>query len=159
MKVIYHCYGGTHTSIVAAHIHLKKLNSNQVPSVSEMYELAYFDNLSYKDFGKLHFIGFDEKFNEIYSCGFKHSAYIAKNAIKDILKIYNLNYKDLYFVSTLKLINLNIRLGGFLSRKLGLVRLGRPLAIKGVRSDYFKISAFVEKVKDDLERDHQKEKV
>ena len=150
MKIIYHCYGGTHTSVLAASIHVGKINKEKLPDNKEINELKYFDDVSPKDYGKLHFVGMDELGNEIYSCGMKKSASIVKKALKDILKIYNLQPEEIYFASTLGLVTFSIRIGGFLSRHLGLIRLGRPLVIYGSRSNFYNIVNFVDQVKENL---------
>ena len=150
MKIIYHCYGGTHTSILAASIHVGKLNKEILPDDKEINELKYFDDVSPKDYGKLHFIGVDKFGNEIYSCCMKKSASIVKKALKDILKIYNLQPEEIYFVSTLGLVTFSIRIGGFLSRHLGLIRLGRPMVIYGSRSNFYNIVNFVDQVKENI---------
>lgn len=150
MKVIYYCYGGTHTSVVAAAIHVGILSSAKVPGYEEFLKLKYFDNLSVKDQGRLIFFGMDENCNQVYSCGMRNNPQIVKNAMKSALHIYNINYNELYFVNLLPYINTWVRLGGFLSRYLGIRSAGFPLIIKGSKKSFKIIADFVEEIKKEL---------
>jgi len=69
MVIIYNCYGGTHSSILASAVHLKKLPSDRVPSKQEILSLEYFNKLTYKDMGRLIFHGTDEEGNRVYTIG------------------------------------------------------------------------------------------
>ncbi|MFA6694423.1 MAG: DUF3189 family protein, partial [Bacillota bacterium] len=37
MIIVYHCYGGTHSSVTAAALHLKKLHQN--PTANDLLKL------------------------------------------------------------------------------------------------------------------------
>lgn len=60
---IYNCYGGTHSSTLAAAYHLKKLAYDTAPSKEEILSLDLFNKLTPKDMGKLFFHGIDEDRN------------------------------------------------------------------------------------------------
>lgn len=147
MKVIYHCYGGTHTSIVAASLHVGKLTLEENISVDDILKLDLFDSLKACDRGKINFFGRDERGVEIYVCGMGTKARIVKRAIKDIIEVYGIDSQDIYFASTLPYVNLYIRLGGFLSRSLGTVNLGRFFLIRGIKKKLPEINKLVNEVK------------
>jgi xylulokinase len=42
MKIIYHCYGGSHSSVLAAAIHTGRLNPERLPTGEELMALPYF---------------------------------------------------------------------------------------------------------------------
>ena len=43
MKIIYSCYGGTHSSPIAAAIHLGRLPDDRIPSPEELMKTDYYD--------------------------------------------------------------------------------------------------------------------
>jgi hypothetical protein len=59
---------------------------------------------------------------------------------------------EVVVVNSIALINLEIRIGGFLSRRLGLISLGRWLIIYGIRKKYTKFVQLVEEVKSRLRK-------
>lgn len=71
MKVIYHCYGGSHSSVVAAALHLKWLDPTRLPDPLDLIHLPYFDKTQDSDFGRIHYMGTDESGHDIYILGKK----------------------------------------------------------------------------------------
>ena len=71
LKIIYHCYGGSHSSVIAAALHLKWIDKDRLPSEEEMMAIPYYDKTDNGDFGSILFIGIDESGNEIYVLGKK----------------------------------------------------------------------------------------
>ena len=45
MIIIYRCYGGTHSSVMAASIHLELLPGDRKPAGKELLALPYFDRI------------------------------------------------------------------------------------------------------------------
>ena len=43
MKIIYHCYGGSHSSVIAAALHLGLLAKDRIPNETELMAIPYFD--------------------------------------------------------------------------------------------------------------------
>jgi hypothetical protein len=41
LKIIYHCYGGSHSSVIAAALHLKWIDKDRLPSEEEMMAIPY----------------------------------------------------------------------------------------------------------------------
>lgn len=72
MKIIYNCYGGAHSSVTAAAIHLGWLPETRLPTARELLNLPYYDAQKGKDHGKIRFLGLDCLGNEIYIVGKKN---------------------------------------------------------------------------------------
>ena len=156
MKVIYHCYGGAHSSVIAAAIHLNQMNPEEKPSPHDLLKCAYFDEVPQEKLGVIHFLGEDEEGHQIYNMGCGASGAIVERALPDILKIYGESAHDLYMVDTLKCVNSLMRLGGYISRRLKLVPLGRPLVLKGSIMAYPRLAGLVARVKEDLSQRQQR---
>ncbi len=150
MIIIYHCYGGSHSSILAAAIHVKILPQDRQPEIKEMFACPLLEQGSPESHGNIHLIGIDEQGNRVYSMGCKNAFHIINKSLKGIMEIFNLNPQELYFVDTLPCDNNEMRVGSFLSWQLGLTGLGRPLVIKGSQKAFGDLARLVEGVKKDL---------
>ncbi len=150
MKIIYHCYGGSHSSILAAAIHVKILPDYRPPEKKEILACPLFDQGSPENHGIIHLIGVDEQGNQVYSMGCRNAFTIINNSLLGIMEIFKLNPQELYFVDTLSCVNNEMRVGGFLSRQLGITGIGRPLVIKGSQKAFNDLVKLVEDVKKDL---------
>lgn len=145
-KIIYHCYGGAHSSVVAAAIHLGKLDAKRIPKAEELLALTLFDRQTQDGHGQLHFFGFDEGNNEVYSVGCRNVGGVMEIFLTEIAQILGFT-GDLFFVDTLHCVGWLMRIGGYISRRLGLVSLGRPLVVEGTRAVYPQLVDLVQKVK------------
>lgn len=147
MIIIYHCYGGAHSSVLAAAIHTGCLPVSKVPDINEIINLPYYDQTSSSEIGIPYYYGKDECNNKIYIQGMGSSDNIITNMLNSFLKIENIDKREVYLVNTLKNVNILVRLGGFLSRGIGLVMPGRPLTAYGLRLAYPKFVKMVNSVK------------
>lgn len=148
MKIIYHCYGGTHSSVLAAALHLGIFNEKRFPSYRELLSCPYFDKVKNEDVGKIFFMGKDEKGHEVYVMGCRNAEPLVENILKEFSKIMNINFSgEVLLVSTRQSLNALLKIGGFLSRCLNLVTLGRLLLVPGCRLSYSKIWNVVMEVK------------
>ncbi|MFW6269787.1 MAG: DUF3189 family protein [Bacillota bacterium] len=147
MIIIYHCYGGAHSSVLSAAIHCNILPEKRLPSTREIANIPLFDKTESKDIGTLIFYGKDANNNKIYIQGMGKSEKIILNILKDLCKYYNISEKEIVMVNTLKNVNLLVRIGGFLSRRLGLIFPGRLLATIGLKKNYEKFLKTVAEVK------------
>ena len=43
MKIIYHCFGGSHSSVSAAALHLGLLDRQRTPTEEELVRIPYYD--------------------------------------------------------------------------------------------------------------------
>ncbi len=150
MKVIYHCYGGSHSSIIAASIHVGILPRDRIPKEEELFACPLFDQGTPESHGIIHLIGSDEDNNNIYSMGCRNAFPIIESSLKGAMEIFRLNPRELYFVDTLPCVNIEMRIGGFLSRQLRLISTGRPLVVKGSQKAFFNLAKLVQRVKVNL---------
>ncbi|ADL07738.1 DUF3189 family protein [Thermosediminibacter oceani] len=147
MKIFYCCYGSAHSSVVAAAIHLGMLPSDRLPDAEEFERLPRYDKTSSCEIGYPFFMGKDEKENEVFIIGMTSQRELVKRAIASFLEHSGVNTENLLFIDTLPFVNLKTKIGGILSRRLGLVSLGRPLTIEGIREKYFDFVKLVQDVK------------
>jgi len=150
MKIIYYCYGGSHSSVTAAAIHLGYLMPDQKPTPDALMRVPLFDRQTDKDYGKFVLLGQDEMGNEVYACGCRSLGSKIEKTLQGVAKITDTPVDDVVFVDTLKGVNNLMRVGGFLSRKLRLVAIGRPIVIKGTLDAFNGFVKIVEDVKENL---------
>lgn len=147
MKFLYYCYGGSHSSVTAAAIHLGFLPADRVPSAEELMAVPYFDGQIKSDHGTFKFMGFDDRGNEIYVIGVEKSGCLFEKMIRGAADIFDVEEKEFKVVNSLKYVNNLMRLGGFLSRRAGMVAIGRPIVIKGTQVAYWDFVKLVDEVK------------
>jgi len=150
MKIIYHCYGSSHTSVVSAAIHLGYLPDDRVPCRDEILRLPHYDKTEPEEIGSLFFMGVDEEGNEVYIMGMENGKEIVRRAILDFIRIFDIDPNSLYLVDSLKLANPTTKVGGILSRRLHLEALGRPLTVYGIQKNYMNFVKLVKHVKEQL---------
>lgn len=151
MKIVYHCYGGSHSSVTAAAIHLGYLTADRKPTPGALMMVPFFDKQTDKDHGKFKLMGKDEMGNQIYICGCRSLGTKMEKALHGIAKITDIPMDDVIFVDTLKGVNSLMRIGGFLSRKLRLVGLGRPIVLRGTVNAFNNFVKIVEEVKNKMQ--------
>ncbi len=136
MFIIYQCYGSTHSSIIASYIHLGKLSTHRVPRVSELMKIPHFDRLQSAQIGNLNYIGTDHKGNHVYALGSAGKGEEVKRIIQDVLPLFGIPLGEIKIINCLDQVNILARIGGFLSRQMGMVFIGRPLAALGIKLRY-----------------------
>lgn len=145
VRVIYTCYGGTHSSPVAAAIHLGLLPRDRVPSAGQLETLPLFDRVDGTSRGRLTLVGVDGRGNPVYVVGRGSTDLAAlRNTIQSTLRLAGRADLPLLVVDTLDCVNGLMRVGGYLSRRLDLVRIGRPLVILGTQLTYPRLVRLVE---------------
>ncbi|NPV52325.1 MAG: DUF3189 family protein [Firmicutes bacterium] len=150
MKIIYHCYGSAHSSVVAAAIHIGILPCDRIPSAREIMNVPHFDRTGSNEIGTCFFMGEDEWGNSVYIMGMGYAKDIVRRAIYSILKIYGIPESDLLLVNALPHVGLITRVGGVLSRRMGLVRAGRPLTVYGIQRSYGDFVRMVDSIKQEI---------
>lgn len=133
MKIIYDDYGGAHSTQVAAAMHLGRLPGDRVASAAELMALPLFDRTTSDYHGCLMFMGKDEYENEVYVLGRGSGNKNIERAIASGLAVAGADQVHLRFFDTLSCVNLWMRIGGFFSRAIDWVWLGRPLVIYGTQ--------------------------
>lgn len=147
MVIIYNCYGGTHSSILASAIHLKKLPDDRIPTKEEILSLQFFNKLTYKDMGRLIFHGPDDEGNRIYTIGRGTSKALVpamRNLAIAICKDKGID-ESFLFINCSPTVHPLMTMGGFFSRALHIDFIGVPLLTKGARLTYYNIIKLVEK--------------
>jgi len=132
MRLVFYDYGGAHTSVVAANLSTGHLKS-ELPSHDDLMALPHFDKTTAQDFGRFHYAGEDSQGNQVYTLGAKSGKY--GYVLAALTKLMGADER-FYFVSTMPYLNLYLRIGGFLSRRLNLIFIGRPLVITVIRKTF-----------------------
>lgn len=147
MKIVYNCFGGSHASVTAAAIHLGLIANDRIPTAEELMKLPFYDGQVNKDHGHLRFLGKDELNNEVFIVGRRYMSKAICNLLSGAAKIFGIDEKDYLFVNALPYVNWQMVVGGYLSRKIGFVRLGRPIVIRGTQKSFLKLVSLVHNVK------------
>lgn len=150
MIIIYSCFGGAHSSPVAAAIHLGRLPSHRLPTDEELLSIDGFDRTTSDDYGRLRHVGADEAGHRIYVLGRGPGASAVERAFFFGYALAGGAGGEVRFVHTLPCVNAAMRIGGYLSRGLGLPALGRPLVLSGTRRAYPRLVELVNSVKASL---------
>lgn len=153
MIVVYHDVGGTHSSAVAANIHINRLPADSVPDSSEILSLPTFDRIESKDTGHLIFIGRDEFGADVYTLKRLYSPRIPLRVLMDMYGLLNGNSGGLYLANTSPTVNPFMGIGGYSSRVLHLVAFGRPIVAYGTMRAYMDIARLVLAVKSRMRSD------
>lgn len=122
------------------------LPRDRIPEGDKIINLPHYDKTREDEIGELFFFGFDSAGNEVYILGMAGGEGVITPAIRDFLKLIRVPAKDVLIIRTLPLVNVWTRIGGFMSRKLGLVFPGRPLTIWSLQQNYFQFVKLVEEV-------------
>lgn len=147
MIIIYNCYGGSHSSVASASIHAGLIKDNKVPTAKELMNLPFYDRQVAKDHGHIRFIGEDEKGNKIYVTSKHNMGYEYEKTLRSIASILDFPNEKITYIDTMPYVNWLMMLGGFLSRRLGWIKIGRPIVIKGTQLSFFKFGHLVNVVK------------
>lgn len=158
MKLIYACYGGAHSSPVAAAIHLGWLAEEQRPTPADILALPRFDRTSPKDLGVPELLGHDEFGNEVYVMGRGPGKEVVERALQSGFSLAGGERSQLIVVSTLGCVNLAMRVGGFMSRVLGWTFVGRPLVLWGTCRAFADLVGVVQRTKRFLEEQEARER-
>lgn len=151
MKIIYCCYGGAHSSPIAAAIHLGYLSTTKCPTGEELWRLPYFDKTDGRDRGNVMFVGIDGDGHEVYICGRGREKLGIEQAIRSGIRLACGSQEDILFVDTLSAVNLWMRIGGYLSRQWKVTQVGRPIVIFGSQMAFFNLVEIVNQAKQSVQ--------
>jgi hypothetical protein len=149
VKVIYYCYGSSHSSVVAAAIHLGTLPLFSIPCSRDIMDLPYYDKATTDQLGACTYMGTDDAGCDVYILGTGPARGIVRRAVESIFQLCGVSRDSYMLVDTLTSIGMVTRIGGFLSRRMGLTRIGRPMTIWGIKRAYLQLASIVERVKSD----------
>ncbi len=144
MRVFYCCWGSAHTSVVSSHIHLGILPIDRRARFKEIDDLKMYDRTPNSEIGTVFYVGDDQWGNQIYFMGFGPQKHLVRQGVIDYLRINGVDTNDLLFVDAIVNATWLTCVGGYLSRRLGLTWIGRPLTILGILQNY---RAFTELVR------------
>lgn len=147
MYIIYHDVGGSHSAVIASHIHLNNLPADRIPATEEILATPMFDKLESKNIGRLIFHGTDEYGNSIYTLARLYYKHTVTNAIESIPEMLGIDKNKVLLVDTSPSVNFLMKLGGGSSRKLRFVSFGRPIVAYGTIKAYENILDLVNKTK------------
>ncbi|MCK9267893.1 MAG: DUF3189 family protein [Alkaliphilus sp.] len=146
MKIIYSCYGGAHSSIVASAIHVGYLPIDRVPTGEEILNIPYYDRSPKENRGIPIYMGTDTELRKVYALGLgPYRTEYTKIAYNFAFQLAGKNKEDIRIINVVPLLSFSVKLGGFISRRIGLIKLGRPLTISGILKRY---DLFIKLVKD-----------
>lgn len=145
LKVVYHCFGGAHASPTAAAIHLGILRTDRRPSFRDFQKIPLFDYQTNSEHGKLIKVGIDNNGNEVYILGRRNTTQVVINLIREFSRLNGENPDEYYFVDCVQLFNPLMVMGGFSSRVLGIVNIGRPVVTLGTIISFPKLVAIVKR--------------
>jgi len=147
MKIIYHCYGGAHSSVTAASIHLGLLPADRVPGLKAFWEIPYYDRQENDEHGHIFFMGLDEAGNEIFFSARRGRPLVFEGVFKSLASIFEVPAEEYLLVDVMKNVNWTMKLGGYLSRRCGFIKIGRPIVTRGTQAAYLQVVDLVQKVK------------
>ncbi|MBF7082014.1 DUF3189 family protein [Desulfallas sp. Bu1-1] len=147
MKIIYHCYGGTHSSVTAAAAHLGMLPLHRAPSAGELLAIPYFDKRDNADHGVITLMGVDECGNEICFVGQRGASRMLENLVHGLARHFDIPSGEYKLVNVLNKVNTSMRIGGTMSRRFKWINAGRPLVAWGTVRAYDKIIKLVRLVR------------
>ena len=150
MKVIYYDYGGAHSTVTAANIHLGVLPADRRPGVGTIMHQPHFDQAANSDLGKIRPMGTDDRGHEVYVCGLGGGRTALVPALLTYLALSGVDPDRVRLVDTMPTVNLLMRVGGYTSRVLHIVWLGRPLVAFGTWLSYRKKLRLVAQVRASL---------
>ncbi|HWI64679.1 MAG TPA: DUF3189 family protein [Symbiobacteriaceae bacterium] len=150
LKVIYHCYGSAHSSVTAANIHVGVLPLDRRPSPFEILHQPLFDRAKTHEVGLARLMGVDEWGNEVYVLGLAGSKNQLRQGLIDFLALWGVPDGRFRFEPTLHHAGIILRVGGYASRGLGWVVLGRPLCALGVWLKYPLFAGHVQQVRNQV---------
>jgi len=150
MKIIYHCYGGAHSSVTAASIHLGLLPADRVPSREMFWGIPLFDRQDTDEHGHIFFMGIDEIGNEVYLTARRSRAVVLEDVFEGLAGIFAIPQEEYLLVNVLHRVNWTMKFGGYLSRRWGFIKVGRPIVTLGTQAAYFRVVDLVCKVKNSV---------
>ena len=151
--IIYHCYGGAHSSVTAAAVHAGLLPREKIPSRLDLVSLPCFDAQKAWDHGLLQYMGKGKDGSLIYSVGFEAASGPVIKAVKNLFSLGKADAGKVIYVETRPTINNLMIIGGITSRLLGLTFIGRPLVTWGTQLAFKQIVSLVEETEAKLIED------
>ncbi len=151
MKLIYHCFGGTHSSVLCAAIHLGIIPDHQLPGYQDLIDLPYYDKVYSSQVGTIFHMGRDDQGRDIYILGCRNCGPMVEKITGEMNQLLGIDQNEVVMVDTTPCLNIIIKIGGYLSRRLGLTGTGRFLLHRGICLAFPKFKELVWNVKEKLD--------
>lgn len=136
--------------MVASAIHCGLLPVDRVPDFKDFLNLPYYDRTLPELIGKPYRMGSDEHRNDVYFMGMWSERPNMEKTLRMILELAEIPTRDFLMQDTFPLIRFSTKLGGLLSKRYSLTKLGRRLTIWGIQRQYPGFVSLVESVKEKL---------
>lgn len=153
LHIVYTCFGGTHSSPVAAAIHLGALPRDTIPTTSQLMSTPFFDQVDRSARGRIMFAGTDARGHRVYVLGRgRQAVHVVQNSIVSAWALVGTPAVPLVMCDTLPCVNTWMRIGGWLSREANQIWIGRPIVIYGTKLAYKRLVQLVEQVEKQIDR-------
>lgn len=131
--VIYSCYGGNHTSPLAAGLHLGLIPWGQPLTLEALERLPPFDRLTGLDLGRLYLWGDGPYHHRVATVGHGGRLDLVRTAVLSAMAAAGGGRAGpTLWVDVYDLLTPLVRAGGLLSRRFGLTRPGRAVLVLGL---------------------------
>lgn len=118
-----------------------------MPTPAELLATPLFDQVRGGPKGDPVPVGEDDAGNEVYVLGRGRGDQLVVTAFLAGYRLAGGRPEEVLLVDTLPCVNLLMRVGGYLSRRLGWVWIGRPLVVAGTRRAYPNLVGLVRNVR------------
>ncbi|MDN5293302.1 MAG: hypothetical protein PWQ31_607 [Eubacteriales bacterium] len=135
MKIIYCCYSGVHTSLIAAALHSGEL-SDATLSWSALASLPFFNRPGPELLGCPLFVGKSSEGHEVYSLGLGFDRELMQRAMESFLKVWRISEREVFVVDATRVVNHLTRAGTFLTTVCGWQLPGGLLFWAGLRQSW-----------------------
>lgn len=146
MRVVYYCYGGVHTSVVAAAIHTRALPRRTRPPVAAIRALPLFDRTGGRAWGSVEWVGRDARGVEVGVMGLGPGRRLAARSILQAVRALGADPGRVLLVPVLERTGVLVRIGGFLAQRLGWHEVGGTLVAWGLQRAYPRLVDLVARV-------------
>lgn len=146
MRIIYYDSTGRYLSVIAAAVHLNRLDSiDTIPEWEELEQLAYFDTEDKIKTGEVTFVGTDQLGNDIYILGSNGVGSVIEKAIHGIKRIFNIETRDV-FIDLTKYENLLFEFG-LMIKEFNYSSLANRLIYSSLADSFSEIKQIVDEIK------------
>jgi hypothetical protein len=132
---------------------------DHVPGRQMFWRLPLYDRQDADEHGHIYFMGIDEFGHEVYLTARRSRPLVLEKVFAGMAGIFDIPKEDYLFVNVMEQVNLTMKFGGFISRRWGFIRFGRPIVTMGTQAAYFRVVELVRKIKSQVGKDSEKDSV
>jgi len=123
------------------------ITDKEAPDSETITRLPGFDTVTTEALGHVTEVGVDKGGHRVFVASLGPRRTITRAALELLLREVIPNHENYILVDSLRCIHWKTRVGGFVSRRLGWIRIGRPLAIEGIQKSFNCFKVVVTEVK------------